>query len=74
MNRIGLALVLFLAITSTIAQKSPVKIVVNYETLCPDSIRFINNGLNQAYSLFGKQLDIKFIPFGIASVIIIFSP
>ena len=71
MNRIALVVVLALAVTNSLCQnyKRPIKLVVNYESLCPDSIRFINNGLSQARNLFGNQLDIKLIPFGNADVI-----
>ena len=46
---------------------NPTEIQVNYEVLCPDSVRFINNHLSKALELFKGKINVKLIPFGIAS-------
>ncbi len=43
------------------------EIQVNYETLCPDSVRFITDHLDKAIKLFKDKIYVKLIPFGIAS-------
>ena len=50
----------------------PVQIQVYYETLCPDSIDFISQQLYPTYQNLGKYLNIEFVPFGFASVKILF--
>lgn len=45
-----------------------VKIDIYYESLCPDSVRFISQQLYPLYSNFKKHLDITFIPFGKSNV------
>ena len=47
----------------------PVQIQVYYETLCPDSIRFVAEQLYPTYQKLGQYLNIEFIPYGFASVI-----
>uniref|UniRef100_U5ENG0 Putative gamma-interferon inducible lysosomal thiol reductase-like protein n=1 Tax=Corethrella appendiculata TaxID=1370023 RepID=U5ENG0_9DIPT len=44
------------------AQKT--SLFVYYESLCPDSARFINDQLYPTAKDFGKFLDIKFVPYG----------
>lgn len=44
-----------------------IQLVVNYETLCPDSQRFIVNQLSKAISIFRNNLNIQLIPYGKAS-------
>lgn len=68
------ALVVLVIFTSTVYSQSngntsSVQLLVNYESLCPDSINFFNNHLNQAVKQFGSQLEVKLIPWGIANVI-----
>ncbi|CAG2173209.1 unnamed protein product, partial [Oppiella nova] len=43
---------------------SALKISLYYETLCPDSQRFVKQQLHQAYQLFGDQISVQLIPFG----------
>jgi len=40
---------------------------IYYETLCPDSLRFIALQVSKAYSQFTRDLHVTFKPFGIAS-------
>ena len=47
------------------------KVYINvfYESLCPDSQRFINFRLKEAFLKFDHdEIDVKFIPFGNANV------
>ena len=48
----------------------PVQVQVYYETLCPYSIDFINQQLYPTYQNLGQYLDIEFIPYGNAQVIL----
>ena len=41
---------------------------VYYETLCPDSQKFIREQLFPTYEKLGQYMKIEFIPFGWASV------
>lgn len=41
---------------------------VYYESLCPDSIRFIKNGLVPAYDTLKDNIRVTFVPYGKASV------
>lgn len=41
-----------------------VKIDILYESLCPDSMRFISDHLKPLYDDFKKNLEITFYPFG----------
>lgn len=68
------ALVVLVIFTSAVysqsnSNTSSVQLLVNYESLCPDSINFFNNHLNQAVKQFGSELEVKLIPWGIANVI-----
>lgn len=45
-----------------------VKVDIYYESLCPDSVRFISQQLQPLYNNFKKHLDITFIPFGKSNV------
>lgn len=40
---------------------------IYYESLCPDSVRFIENQLAPNYEQFADFIDIDFIPFGKSS-------
>ena len=42
---------------------------VYYESLCPDSARFINTQLSSAFTQVRDILNITFVPFGKANVI-----
>ncbi|XP_003707478.2 gamma-interferon-inducible lysosomal thiol reductase 1 [Megachile rotundata] len=44
-----------------------VNVGVYYESLCPDSIRFIKNGLVPTYNALGSNLDVTLVPYGKAS-------
>ena len=39
-----------------------------YESLCPDSIRFIKDEVTETYEALGNDLDIRFVPYGFATV------
>lgn len=41
---------------------------IHYESLCPDSVRFISLQLAPQYETFKKHLEITFIPFGKSNV------
>lgn len=41
---------------------------IYYESLCPDSIKFINSQLRPNYEAFKQNLEITFVPFGKSSV------
>jgi interferon, gamma-inducible protein 30 len=41
---------------------------IYYESLCPDSVRFISQQLKPLYNDFKKHLDISLIPFGKSNV------
>lgn len=41
---------------------------IYYESLCPDSIKFISEQLTPLYNEFRQHLDITFVPFGKSSV------
>ena len=45
-----------------------VKITVYYESLCPDSRRFINGQLSKAFLQVNQITNIELIPFGKANV------
>ena len=45
-----------------------VVIEVYYESLCPDSQRFITEQLYPTWKTLGKYMEVKFFPFGKASV------
>lgn len=44
--------------------QSKVPVYVYYESLCPDSAKFINQQLYPTAKQFAKNIDLKFIPFG----------
>ena len=49
---------------------SPVKFEINYETICPDSGRFIVNQLSKALKSFtSDQVVFDLVPYGKADVI-----
>ncbi|XP_055300975.1 GILT-like protein 1 [Sitodiplosis mosellana] len=54
---------IFLFAPNVFAQNK-VHVTVFYESLCPDSIRFIKNQLEPNYNNFAPFIDIEFIPFG----------
>lgn len=41
-----------------------IKMDVLYESLCPDSVRFISEKLEPLYDEFKQHLEINFVPFG----------
>jgi hypothetical protein len=51
-----------------ICKDDNVKISVYYESLCPDSARFITGQLSNAFREVISIVDIKFMPFGKANV------
>ncbi|KAL7035430.1 hypothetical protein ACKWTF_008363 [Chironomus riparius] len=54
----------FLAINVCLTCRVKIKMDIFYESLCPDSIRFISEQLGQNYQSFKDNLDITFLPFG----------
>ena len=44
-----------------------ISLLVNYESLCPDSENFIVNQLSRAIYIFRDNLNVQLIPFGKAS-------
>jgi interferon gamma-inducible protein 30 len=63
-----LFVILVVCSTLIICKDNKIKISVYYETLCPDSTNFINGQLSNAFIKANSLIDIKFIPFGKASV------
>ncbi|KAG5681786.1 hypothetical protein PVAND_011194 [Polypedilum vanderplanki] len=61
--KLWIAFVLF-TINICITCMVKVKMDIYYESLCPDSIRFINQQLYPLYNEFKDNLDITFIPHG----------
>jgi len=45
-------------------QQKPLKVTVLYESLCPDSRRFMQNQLDQHYPLLKDYIDVQYVPFG----------
>lgn len=45
-----------------------IDLVVNYEALCPDSVRFINDQLSKAVANLNDEVEVSLVPFGKASV------
>jgi len=60
--------VFFVARTYGQSNSSSVQLTVNYESLCSDSIEFFSKQLDSSVKLFGKELEIKLIPWGKANV------
>ncbi|CAO1408492.1 unnamed protein product [Diamesa tonsa] len=60
-------IILSFCILSQIACVSKVKVDIFYESLCPDSIRFIADQLRPNYPELKQHLQINFIPFGKSS-------
>lgn len=63
---VKIALLVTLAVVSSHAQ-SKVPVYVYYESLCPDSAKFINEQLYPTAKQFPNNIDLKLIPFGKAS-------
>lgn len=59
---------LFLLILSVVSHHTNNRISVYYESICPDSRRFILNQLIPTYEKLNQHLDIDLIPFGNANV------
>ena len=47
---------------------------IYYESLCPDSTRFIANQLGPMYEALGSDVDVNFNPYGFAKVKTDFDP
>lgn len=70
MVTVGLIFVAVLALThvESLAVENSVQVQVYYETLCPDSIKFITTQLYPAYTTLGPEiLKLELIPYGHAS-------
>lgn len=63
---------IILTIFTSFINAGKVEIQVNYEALCPDSVRFINIQLSNALKVYKNQIVLKLIPFGKANVIYIY--
>lgn len=59
-NRIS---ILLLCLTSGVIS-SKVRLGVHFESLCPDSRRFVNQQLTPTFALLSDVLDIDLVPFG----------
>ncbi|XP_061398032.1 GILT-like protein 1 [Musca vetustissima] len=46
------------------AVKEKLKVMVLYESLCPDSVRFINSQLGPNYDALKDYIDVTLVPFG----------
>merc|ERR1712109_218445 len=64
-----LALILLPVVTwaSPVVGNPSVDLAVYFESLCPDSIKFVSRDVPAAWRLFGPDLRISFKPFGKAS-------
>merc|ERR1712004_10623 len=64
-----LALILLPVVTwaSPVVENPSVDLTVYFESLCPDSIKFVSRDVPAAWRLFGPDLRISFKPFGKAS-------
>ncbi|CAH1373922.1 GILT-like protein 1 [Tenebrio molitor] len=60
-------LVALITITASAEAKS-LNVTVYYESLCPDSKKFITTQLYPSYELISDYLNVEFIPFGNAKV------
>lgn len=49
-------------------QTLPISIEVFYESLCSDSVNFVQNQLVPVYNKLNKFLNVSFIPFGQGNV------
>lgn len=63
---VKIVLLVTLAVVSSHAQ-SKVPVYVYYESLCPDSAKFINEQLYPTVKQFPNNIDLKLIPFGKSS-------
>merc|ERR1712012_1382016 len=52
---------------SPVVENPSVDLTVYFESLCPDSIKFVSRDVPAAWRLFGPDLRISFKPFGKAS-------
>ena len=50
------------------ADGDPVKLAVHYESLCPDSIRFVEEQLAVTYPVYKDIMEVDIYPYGFASV------
>ncbi|KAF5281200.1 hypothetical protein FQA39_LY17840 [Lamprigera yunnana] len=48
-------------------KQDTLKVSVYYESLCPDSIRFITSQLHPSYSKIGTSLELDLVPYGKAT-------
>lgn len=64
------SLIILLGISSYVIPTTNGKLHVGiyYESLCPDSIRFITDQLFPGYSVVKHLIDVLFVPFGKSSV------
>ncbi|XP_058811804.1 GILT-like protein 1 [Topomyia yanbarensis] len=62
----NLLLLVCLFVAGSYAQ-SKVSVYIYYESLCPDSAKFINQQLYPAAKQFKDNIDLKFVPFGKSS-------
>ncbi|XP_022910307.1 GILT-like protein 1 [Onthophagus taurus] len=58
--------VLFIA-TIALSSQEPLKVSVFYESLCPDSIRFITQQLAPNYDALAEKIFVDFVPYGKAT-------
>lgn len=63
---VKIALLVTLAVVSSQAQ-SKVPVYVYYESLCPDSAKFINEQLYPTVKQFPNNIDLRLVPFGKSS-------
>jgi interferon gamma-inducible protein 30/cytochrome c oxidase assembly factor 7 len=61
-------LVASIGIVAPAATQAKLKVSVYYETLCPDSIRFITTQLYPAYKELPEYLELDFVPYGFADI------
>ncbi|CAD7092979.1 unnamed protein product [Hermetia illucens] len=60
----SLALVIFLGLFAAYSAQKRVKVTILYETLCPDSTKFVTEQLSPNYYHLRNYIDFELVPFG----------
>jgi hypothetical protein len=61
-------LLLSVILAPSLGVDATILIDVIYESLCPDSTRFISQQIPPMYEAIGQQVTVKFRPYGFATV------
>ncbi|XP_063909912.1 GILT-like protein 1 [Zophobas morio] len=60
-------LLIFFIFCTTVATAKKLPVTLYYESLCPDSVRFVTKQLHPTFKDAGKYLDLDLVPFGFAT-------